>query len=210
MNTNRIIRAAAIVAAATAVTATANAALTSEDWQNPGDGLLTVDSDTGLRWLDWSYTVNRSYNDVFSQLGAGGEFEGFRYATESEMRTLYANAGAVSIAPIDGTDVGNIPALNLLSSLLGDTFASGSEAIYGLEGNASEQASSLGDWPFSGPAHHMVSAFNYATGQIAVRWLNLEDTTAADFAGSALVLIPAPGTAVLAAFGGLVMIRRRR
>ena len=210
MNRNRLVGAVALAAAFTAGASTAGAALTSSDWLNPGDGLLTIDSDTGLQWLDWSYTNNRSYNDVFSQLGAGGEFEGFRYATESEMRTLYENAGAVSIAPIDGTDAGNIPALNLLSSLLGDTFATGSEAIYDLEGNASEQASSLGDWPFSGPAHHMVSAFNYATGQIAVRWLNLEDTTAADFVGSALVLIPAPGTAALAAFGGLLMVRRRR
>ena len=200
----------ALVAAITALTATAGATLTSSDWQNPDDGLLTIDSDTGLRWLDWSYTANRSYNDVFSELGDGGEFEGFRYATEAEMRTLYANAGAVFIPPIDGFDPGNIPALLLLSDLFGHTYAGGAEAIYGLEGNASEQQSALGDWPGSGTSHHMASAFNEGSGQIAVRWLNMNDESAADFLGHALVMVPAPGTIVLGALGSLGLIRRRR
>jgi hypothetical protein len=210
MNTNRLVGAVAIVAAITAAASTASATLTSSDWQNDGDGLLTIDSDTGLQWLDWSHTVNRSYNDVSSQLGDGGEFEGFRYATEAEMRTLYANAGAVFIAPIDGTDAGNIPALLLMSELFGRTYSAGAEAIYGLEGNASEEQSALGDWPNSGAIHHMATAFQEEAGQIAVRWLNMNDESTADFLGHALVMVPAPGTIVLGALGGLIAFRRYR
>jgi hypothetical protein len=210
MNRNRLVGAVAIAAAITAAASTASATLTSSDWQNDGDGLLTIDSDTGLQWLDWSHTVNRSYNDVSSQLGDGGEFEGFRYATEAEMRTLYANAGAVFIAPIDGEDAGNIPALLLLNELFGRTYTNGGEAIYGLEGNQNEEASTLGDWPNSGASHHMVSAYNEISGQIAIRWLNMNDESTADFLGHALVMVPAPGTIVLGALGGLVAFRRRR
>jgi hypothetical protein len=210
MNRNRLVGAVAVAAAITVLTATANATLTSSDWQNAGDGLLTIDSDTGLQWLDWSYTANRSYNDVSSLLGDGSEFEGFRYATEAEMRTLYTNAGAVFIAQIDGSDLGNIPALELLVDLFGETFAGGSEAIYGLEGNASEEASALGDFPNSGASHHMASAFLVETGQIAVRWLNMNDESTASFLGHALVMVPAPGTVLLGALGGLIAFRRRR
>ncbi|HEX7036351.1 MAG TPA: hypothetical protein VF210_11280 [Pseudomonadales bacterium] len=58
-----------------------------------GDGLLTLDTETGLEWLDWSYTINLSHADVASNFAPGGEFEGFRYATLSELVTLYTNVG---------------------------------------------------------------------------------------------------------------------
>jgi hypothetical protein len=195
--------------AALATTATAGTSLSSVDWQAAGDGLLTNDSATGLQWLDWAHTANRSYNDVSSQLGAGGEFEGFRYATEAEMRTLYTNAGAVTIAPIDGTDAANIPALELLSGLLGETFVGGSEAIYDLPGSNAVNQSSFGDFGGSGP-YHMGTAFLADTGQIAVRWINFDDNAVESFMGHALVQVPAPGSAALLGLGGLFAARRRR
>lgn len=58
-----------------------------------GDGLLTRDTASGFEWLDLSQTVNRSYSDVSTQLAPGGDFEGFRYATHSEVEDLIAEAG---------------------------------------------------------------------------------------------------------------------
>ncbi len=48
-----------------------------------GAGSITIDTDTGLEWLDWTESTNRSYNDVSGQFGAGGDFEGWRHATRA-------------------------------------------------------------------------------------------------------------------------------
>ena len=71
----------------------ANAGLASADDTEFGADSLTIDSDTNLAWLDLEFTIARSYNDVSSKLGAEGEFEGFRYATEAEVLAFFVNAG---------------------------------------------------------------------------------------------------------------------
>lgn len=88
---------------------TSQAALISFDSQYGRDS-ITLDSDTGLEWIDpWlpiiqgnngcgygctGATILNSYNDVLGMIGAGGYFEGFRYATRSELETLfYSSAG---------------------------------------------------------------------------------------------------------------------
>ena len=62
----------------------ANSAIVEADWQAVNDGLLTEDTSTGLKWLDLTETANMSFNDVSALLGAGGTFDGFRYATSAE------------------------------------------------------------------------------------------------------------------------------
>lgn len=68
--------------------------LVSVDLNEIGDGLLTLDTATGLEWLDLTQTdLELSFNQMLVQLGPGGAFEGFRYATEAEVLTLLTNAG---------------------------------------------------------------------------------------------------------------------
>jgi len=197
----------------TALTTAATAGLagfSSADWQSAGDNLLTVDAN-GNTWLDWTHTTDRSYNDVSSQLGAGGEFEGFRYATEAEMTQLYANAGAPVLDPIITVDPGYAGALSLLSVFLGETWANQSQtgAIYGLEGSNAVNPSlvgDLGDGPF-----HMATAFTTnVSGVVALRHFNSGGSIADSTVGHALVLVPAPGSAALLGIGGLIASRRRR
>jgi uncharacterized repeat protein (TIGR01451 family) len=69
------------------------AALVNTDWQTAGDNLITRDTTSGLDWLDLTQTANRSYNDVSSQLGTGGQFAGFRYATQAEVTALFSQFG---------------------------------------------------------------------------------------------------------------------
>jgi len=57
------------------------------------NGVTTIDNASGLEWLDLTQTQNRSYADVASGFGSGGEFEGWRHATISELITLQTNAG---------------------------------------------------------------------------------------------------------------------
>ena len=56
-------------------------------------GSFVSDPATGLDWLDLTATAGLSYNDVSAQLGTGGAFEGWRYATVSELSTLWTAFG---------------------------------------------------------------------------------------------------------------------
>lgn len=81
-------------------------------------GNTTIDDMTGLKWLDLSETFGRSYVDVSSKLSAGGEFEGYRYATLDEVLTLTENAG-VSGYVNDFNDFNYQPMTDLLKLLVG-------------------------------------------------------------------------------------------
>ena len=53
------------------------------------NGNYTTVTATGLDWLDLTETSNRSYIDISSQLGPGGDFSGWRYASLVEMNSLF-------------------------------------------------------------------------------------------------------------------------
>lgn len=53
-----------------------------------GVGTLT-EVKNGLSWLDLSVTQNQSYNDVLGQMGSGGLFEDYRYASTEEVAGLF-------------------------------------------------------------------------------------------------------------------------
>jgi hypothetical protein len=83
----KIILAASILLLSTQV----NAALIEQDLFSSGDGLTTLDSMTGLQWLDVTETVGLSYGDVLiSQYTTDLSF---RYASLQELTSLYDNAG---------------------------------------------------------------------------------------------------------------------
>lgn len=106
------------------VSSSAAAALTEvDDLTLPAspDGFnLTVDDVTGLEWLDLTVTAGRTYDDIVGndgtdELGPGGDFEGFRYATDLEVSgwingpqqdSLFSNFGMTStFASIGGFDI---------------------------------------------------------------------------------------------------------
>ena len=63
----------------------------------------TTDTDNGLDWLDLTLSSNRSYDDVLSNFGAGGEFEGWRFATDIEVVSLWDSFGITSPAAVSST-----------------------------------------------------------------------------------------------------------
>jgi hypothetical protein len=84
-----------ILAIAPAVANPAGPVLVQEDLHAPGDGLITLDRNTGLQWLDLTATQGLSVEDI--EKGAGGWLPlGFRYATFDEIKTLYADVGMVA------------------------------------------------------------------------------------------------------------------
>lgn len=96
----------------------ANASLISADYASGGDGLLTVDTATGLEWLDLTATNLQSVNSILG--GYGGYIQnGFRYATDAEVLALLTQAG---ITHFDGVlRVQDWPGTQLFQDLFGIT-----------------------------------------------------------------------------------------
>lgn len=61
-------------------------------------GTITRDTETGLDWLDVTETRGLSYNQVTAQMGVGGAYEGWRYATASEVDLLITHFGYTRIS----------------------------------------------------------------------------------------------------------------
>jgi len=94
-------------------------------------GNITRDTETGLDWLDVTETRGLSFNDVVAQLSPDGAYEGWRYATYSELDELILNFGYVPIitncqfgnAVCDGgMGVGDFPVIEDMINTLGDTY----------------------------------------------------------------------------------------
>ncbi len=90
-----------------------------------GDSAITRDDATGLDWLDVFKTQGQSYNSVAAGYGNYTTTHGFRFATESEVRTLYTNAGIVDFSGLLVSGP-NFLAANTLVNNLGYTSRSSS------------------------------------------------------------------------------------
>ena len=77
-----------------------NAELVTTDWKNTGDELATLDTDTGIEWLDLTQTDGMSINQVESLTGEGSTFEGWRLPTQPEIVGLMSQAFPSEVALI--------------------------------------------------------------------------------------------------------------
>ena len=83
-----------------------------------GPDTVTIDTATGLEWLDWTQYAGLSYNEVSSMLSAGQELDGWSYATTESIITFYTNGGIPDIG--DYTEANVAPVFGLFD-LLGRT-----------------------------------------------------------------------------------------
>ncbi len=82
-------------------------------------GLQTYDTASGLEWLDLSQTRGLSFDEVCAQLGAGGQYAGYRYATTLEAQALLGEFGLPIVAyTIYGSNTWS-PNLSNFDALLG-------------------------------------------------------------------------------------------
>lgn len=56
-------------------------------------GSYTLDKNTGLEWLDTSYTIGKSYNQVLALTAAGQSLDGWRHATFDEVQDIFTTRG---------------------------------------------------------------------------------------------------------------------
>jgi len=91
------------------------AGLVSVDDAFFGTDSVTLDTDTGLEWLDLLPSTNCSFNQVATNTCKAGGFAGWRHATEPEIRTFWTNAGLVDISSTrDATDLNAVLAVQSL------------------------------------------------------------------------------------------------
>lgn len=93
-------------------------------------GNITRDTESGLDWLDLTETVGLSYNEVTAQMGPGGAYEGWRYATTQELDQLIGHWGyqpvnhnCVGVTYCDQAVPGDSTLIEQMILTLGDTFA---------------------------------------------------------------------------------------
>lgn len=91
----RVLAIAAIGLVVFGVAGTAKADLISKSLFHPGDNLLTLDTATGLEWLNVPLTNNVSYDAVIAGFGGYATSLGFQYATTADIATLFSDAGVV-------------------------------------------------------------------------------------------------------------------
>lgn len=107
-------------------------AISATSWKVAGDQKLTLDSISGLEWLDIDQTLNKSYQTVTNSFGVGGTYEGFRYATVAEFQTLLTNAGALSYS-VNSFSSQYYAEVAALQTLLSTSFSSENQkASYGI------------------------------------------------------------------------------
>ncbi|EDY84252.1 hypothetical protein VDG1235_3883 [Verrucomicrobiia bacterium DG1235] len=176
-------------------------------------GDYTRDTDTGLDWLDMSFTDGLSYNAVGALLLPGGSLQGWRFATSAEFDGLINSAVGPALAPYTptGFDPAIFSQMQTLVSLLGETL------------NLSPTLSTIGYVDSSSFTFADARQFSHTASQGFVRPASELDwdrpkSTENDVTGSFLVRksassVPDAGsTAVLLsiAISGLFILKRRK
>lgn len=178
------------------------------------NNLHTYDNVSGLNWLDLTETSDFSYDFVSSELGAGGTWEGYRYATTSEVMNIFEQVGIASTQTTYNAAIID-PNIDYLQSLLSNTTAALSVNYIGSLGLANTGESG-GEHSRLGAYYSISSETNYFN--LSVGSYTIADNTSAVYIGHYLVqedsVSPVPIPAAVWLFGsgllGLVSIARRK
>lgn len=88
-------------------------------------GNYTLDKNSGLEWLDTSFTLGKSYNEVLAMTAAGNALEGWRFASYNEFTSIFTSRGYTfagsSKLTANVSIQNNDPFFNTLINFLGAT-----------------------------------------------------------------------------------------
>lgn len=87
-------------------------------------GDYTLDGNSSLEWLDTSFTIGKSYNEVLTMTGPGNSLEGWRFATYEEFTSVFTSRGYTFVGtskitanvPAQSNDTFFITFINLLGA----------------------------------------------------------------------------------------------
>ena len=186
-----------LIAATLLVTSVSRAALVNQ-------GKTTRDTATGLVWLDVTASQSRAYNDVSANLAAGGDFAGYRYATEAEVLRFWNDAGFTDTSFNDPAypASGNPAAVRSLQALIGITQPGNGnllgDATFAINGDA---------WSSPGTRRFTL----IAPGISRLDWGGLLDSASVGNFGSYLVQVPEPTAMAGVLFAaGIVAVGSKR
>ncbi len=171
---------------------------------------FTTDTETSLDWLDVTGTENITINYVKSQMGIGGTYEGWRYATGAEVFDFWTHAGGSGI--YEGYSVENNGLFNNLSLLWGTTLGTPESGYIAVATSDLVNSTStdvhlamLSDWKEYEETSEMDRAY--------VGW-HMHVDFAYEHEGHALVrdtaTVPEPASSGLIGFGVLALLALRR
>jgi hypothetical protein len=116
-----------------------------------GSGALTLDTRTGLTWLDVPFSAGLSYDQVVAAMQPGEEFQGFRYATAQEVFDLFTSAGIPPPGDYNEAQIG--PQVSNFISLVGTTSSNeGRLEVTGISGTKSPENTRDAFWHCDEPA----------------------------------------------------------
>jgi hypothetical protein len=178
------------------------------------DGLITLDTDTGLEWLDVTATVGLSVNDVLG--GAGGWTDlGFRYAGSDELEQLFLDSAAGSTISFYSFTANNFTGASLLVDLLGNSYSS--REFPGSQGFVDPGTPDMFSESYAHASFYQISVsdstgrFHSTQGSFS---LNQTGATIGSFLVREASPVPEPSSLALLGMGGLALIgyglRRKR
>jgi hypothetical protein len=122
-------------------------------------GLVTYDTRSGLEWLDLSQTQGLSFDQVSTQLGTGGLYAGYRYATSLEAQGLLTEFGLPIVAYTMYAPNTWLPNLTNFDALLGLNVR-GLGPAYGFEAETGDTVGGTYKQLFYGDGSSMNTAMN--------------------------------------------------
>jgi hypothetical protein len=182
------------------------------------NGYYTTDTISGLDWLDITETTNKSLNYVTSQLGTGGAYEGWRYATGAEVLTMTHNYTEFNYVVIGTSYHAPTDAFTGLLDLIGTTTTNTSlksETLRGLIAdinldNGLHYTSKIQNYTFSAHANSFVAPYS-STASSDLVFSRLGSFLVRDN-GVAISAVPIPAAVLLfaPALLGFLGVRHKR
>ncbi len=189
----------------------ASAALLSVGDPRYGTDALTLDTSTGLAWLDVTFSTNLTYWQVLAETQPGGAFSGFRYATLDEVSALLDVAGVPQAGPRWYRESSaEAQSIQSLIYLLGATsFQDGhpqTMAMSGTPGGADGCVALALDYL----TVYGLPAYPDGLPAYSVTAIGFGDSYSTPTVGSFLVVpIPEPSATILGVFAGVLLLGSR-
>jgi hypothetical protein len=163
-----------------------------------GPGSLTIDTSTGLAWLNLPASAGYSYDQMTAALQPGGAFAGFRYATAQEVAGLFGSAGIPGIGWIPESSPAFQPVIALINLVRPTSNQDGNPEAGGISGTWGQTGliRPMLDFEYqAGVPGYMVSGYPTPVWEFG-------ETTA----GSSWLVaaIPEPGVGGMAALGAFL------